>query len=113
MAYLKTEKVQEVRKALSEAFPRKDGWKFSVTNENHMSLQVAIMESPIEWTNTDINHYYPEKSQYPEIVKKITEICMNGNHDNSDITTDYFDVGWYVGIRVGQWNKPYIFTGAK
>jgi hypothetical protein len=38
---------------------------------------------------------------------------MNGkntsvsNHDNSDIMTDYFDVGWYLNINVGGWNKPY------
>ena len=29
------------------------------------------------------------------------------NHDNSDIMTDYFDVGWYVDINVGQWNNGY------
>jgi len=33
-----------------------------------------------------------------------------GNHDNSDIMTDYFDVGWYLSINVGQWNKPYVLT---
>ncbi len=43
--------------------------------------------------------------------------AMNGagsgfaNHDNSDIQTDYFDVGWYVDINVGKWNKPFIYTG--
>lgn len=43
--------------------------------------------------------------------------AMNGkgssiaNHDNSDIMTDYFDVGWYLDINVGQWDKPYIYTG--
>jgi hypothetical protein len=31
-----------------------------------------------------------------------------GNHDNSDIMTDYFDVGWYVDVNIGLWNKPYI-----
>jgi len=40
--------------------------------------------------------------------------AMNGkgssvaNHDNSDIMTDYFDVGWYLDINVGKWDKPYI-----
>ena len=42
--------------------------------------------------------------------------AMNGkgssvaNHDNSDIMTDYFDVGWYLDINVGKWNKPYKMT---
>jgi hypothetical protein len=33
---------------------------------------------------------------------------MNGgNHDNSDVQTDYFDVGWYVDVNIGSWDKPY------
>ena len=34
-----------------------------------------------------------------------------GNYDNSDVMTDYFDVGWYIGINVGDYGKPYICTG--
>lgn len=40
--------------------------------------------------------------------------AMNGkgsnyaNHNNSDIMTDYFDVGWYVDINIGKWNKDYV-----
>lgn len=38
--------------------------------------------------------------------------AMNvGNHDNSDIQTDYFDVGWYIDVNIGKWNKPYAFSG--
>jgi hypothetical protein len=33
-----------------------------------------------------------------------------GNHDRSDVQSDYFDVGWYVNINVGQWDKPYKLT---
>lgn len=36
-----------------------------------------------------------------------------GNHDNSDIMTDYFDVGWYIEINIGRWDKPYIYTKGK
>jgi hypothetical protein len=32
---------------------------------------------------------------------------MEGNHDNSDIQSDYFDVGWYVEVNIGKWNKAY------
>jgi hypothetical protein len=39
--------------------------------------------------------------------------AMNdGNHDRSDIQTDYFDVGWYVDVNIGRWNKPYILEAA-
>jgi hypothetical protein len=42
-----------------------------------------------------------------ECLKEIMTAMNDGNHDNSDIQSDYFDVGWYVDINIGQWNKPY------
>jgi len=24
--------------------------------------------------------------------------------------TDYFDTAYYLSLKVGQWNKPYIYT---
>jgi hypothetical protein len=30
-----------------------------------------------------------------------------GNWDKSDIQTDYFNVGWYIDVNIGKWNKPY------
>jgi hypothetical protein len=32
---------------------------------------------------------------------------MVGNHDKSDVMTDYFNVGWYIDINIGKWDKPY------
>ena len=35
------------------------------------------------------------------------------NYDNSDISTDYFDVGYYAHIAIGEWDKPMaVVTGA-
>ena len=31
----------------------------------------------------------------------------DGNHDNSEIQYDYFDVGWYIDVNIGRWNQPY------
>jgi len=45
-----------------------------------------------------------------EFLTKICDIAMQGNHDNSDVMTDYFDVGFYFYIHVGKWNKHYIFN---
>ncbi len=42
-----------------------------------------------------------------EFLKDVMNVMMNGNWDESDIQTDYFDVGWYVDINIGQWDKPY------
>jgi len=26
--------------------------------------------------------------------------------------TDYFDVGWYISVNLGRWDKPYIVSEA-
>lgn len=36
-----------------------------------------------------------------------------GWYDNSDIMTDYFDIKYYVNVRVGRWDKGYTYTGEK
>jgi hypothetical protein len=45
-----------------------------------------------------------------EFLEGLKELMNKGNHDNSDIMTDYFDVGWYKDINIGKWNKPYEVT---
>lgn len=42
-----------------------------------------------------------------EFLEKITAAMNIGNHDRSDIMTDYFDVGWYVDINIGTYKKTY------
>jgi hypothetical protein len=32
------------------------------------------------------------------------------NYDNSDSMTDYFDVGHYVDLNIGKWDKPFVCT---
>ena len=45
-----------------------------------------------------------------QFLKEVHTAMMKGNHDNSDIQTDYFDVGWYVDINIGRWNRPYALV---
>lgn len=60
----------------------------------------------------DINRYwYSESFSDKKIKKFLDEVysAMNtGNWDNSRSEIDYFDVGWYVDVKVGKWNKPYV-----
>lgn len=136
MAYISKEQTAAKRAKIKEAFPAKDGWKISVVNERFTSLSIRIMEGPIEFqkhpkiegndfwrdtsktvaiTNEGVNHHtlraddhnplYP-KSTF-DVLKKIAEIAMEGNYDNSDIQSDYFDVGFYFNLAVGRWDKPY------
>ena len=61
----------------------------------------------------DVNPYWYQDHFDGDALAFLKEVmpAMNtGNHDNSDIQTDYFDVGWYVDINIGRWNKPYTVT---
>lgn len=45
---------------------------------------------------------------YEELIAAMNgKGCSVQNYDNSDSMIDYFDVGWYIDINVGRWNKPY------
>lgn len=39
---------------------------------------------------------------------ELMAVLYDGNHDRSDIQSDYFDVGWYVDVKIGTWDTPYI-----
>jgi hypothetical protein len=59
----------------------------------------------------DVNPYWYHEHFSGKALSFLQEIFAamnNGNHNNSDIQTDYFDVGWYVDVNIGNWNKPYI-----
>jgi hypothetical protein len=45
-----------------------------------------------------------------DFLHELIQALNTGNWDNSDIQTDYFDVGWYINVNVGKWNKPYQYT---
>jgi hypothetical protein len=45
-----------------------------------------------------------------DFLSEVIPAMNNGNHDNSDIQSDYFDVGWYIDVNIGQWNKPYALV---
>ena len=70
---------------------------------------------PITGGYFDVNTYHIESQYEGKIKDFLVELrdAMNGkgsteqNHNNSDIMTDYFDVGWYIDIRIGRYDRPY------
>lgn len=53
------------------------------------------------------NHF---TGQALAFLTEMFDVLDEGNHDNSDVQTDYFDVGWYTDVNVGAWNKPFIVS---
>ena len=61
----------------------------------------------------DVNPYWYQEhfsGKARDFLREVFHAMNRGNHDNSDIQTDYFDVGWYVDVNIGKWNKPYVLS---
>jgi hypothetical protein len=119
MAYISTEKVKEMRNKLKELFPTKKGWKLSVTREHSSGINCSILTAPFELrldanrTNESVNHYYV-KEHYNDnpatrdALLSMLEVLNMNNYNNSDVQSDYFDVGHYVNLSIGKWDKPFL-----
>lgn len=137
MAYIDQQKKSALAPNIKTVF-KKYGVKGSIAVRNHMVLVVTIKSGVIdfisnfnklgkdnEWKNPygtfndvtgsiDVNPYH-YREQFDGIARDFLNdliIAMNdGNHDNSDIQSDYFDVGWYIDVNIGKWDRPYEFAG--
>jgi len=121
MAYMSQEKKAKIAPAV-KAILKKYNVKASLAVRNHSTLVLNVKQGPIDFINDfgnsedakkfgiQVNPYWYHEHFAGKSKEFLTEVitAMNdGNHDRSDIQTDYFDVGWYVDVNIGQWNKPY------
>ena len=133
MAYMSQQKKAELAPAI-KAVLKKYKLKGTIGVRNHSTLVCNISAGPLDFIGNMLevarskpgSHYYNNQTQVPKnldinthwidehytgtVCKCLEELKAamdNGNHDRSDIQTDYFDVGWYIDINIGQWNKPY------
>lgn len=135
MAYMNQEKKALIAAELKKVVPK--DWKYSLAVRNHGTICFTLRSAPQdilghvqrvrekfshepktyqrlpELTYTRINEKYLE-NQFEglllRVFTKITDALNLNNHDNSDIQTDYFDVGHYVDLSIGQWDNPFINT---
>lgn len=135
MAYMSQEKksklVPEIKRILSQY--KLNG---SLSVRNHSTLVLTIKSGRLDFIDNliksgtftkevvdslrrqkawQVNEYHISNQFSDACAKALLELkaAMNvGNHDNSDIQSDYFDVGWYVNINIGGLNKPYVYTGS-
>lgn len=103
----KTDKMPALKALIKEY-----GVKASFSIRHNMVFVCTISSSTMDFgCNNDcisisrVNDSF--KGEAKEFLDKLYAIMMDGNHNNSDPMRDYFDVGWYVDIRIGAWNKPY------
>tara|TARA_Y100001937_G_scaffold114449_1_gene164195 strand:+ start:107 stop:478 length:372 start_codon:yes stop_codon:yes gene_type:complete len=120
MAYMNQEKKKELAPNIKKAL-KKHNMKGTLSVDNYSTLRLTLQSGPIDFkyigqdgeTIRHINEYWYKDhfKDNPEALAFLSEVIPamnNGNHDNSDIMTDYFDVGWYISVNLGKWDKPYI-----
>lgn len=122
MAYMNQEKKAKIAAALKKVVPA--GWKYSLSVRHHNTIAMTIKSAPhnliaslypdTDRTEVSINTYWAERHLAEGKDKKtiLTIIdCLNmDNFDKSDPITDYFYVGHYVSLNIGNWAKPFVVS---
>lgn len=121
MAYMSQTKKAAIAPVI-KAICKKYGVKASLAVRNHSTLVLNVKSGSIDFIKDffidesaakfgiQVNPYHYKSHFTGKSVKFLSEVipAMNsGNHDNSNAMIDYFDVGWYVDVNIGKWNKPY------
>ena len=129
MAYMNQEKKKALAPAITSIL-KNNGLTGSLSVDNHSTLVLTIREGVIDFCGNaieaalnnhrelphgrtdyiDVNTYHVDKQfsgHASEVLQELVDAMKVGNHDNSMPMIDYFDVGWYITIHIGRWNKPY------
>ena len=119
---------------------KNSGIKYTLAVRHYSTIVMTIQSGPVDfiqnyidtvsknphWTmyhNTqtprvnpkalDINSYWYQDhftGKSLDLLKTMYQCLNRGNHDRSDMQSDYFDVGWYVTVNIGTYKKPYTLV---
>ena len=133
MAYITQEQKKEIAGLLKTFMPTT--WKYSLSIKDYSCLEFNLKSAPI-----DLLKLYNDKSksqlgcenptqkprgylqltqidcnlEVPLVLKSLFEKINNAlnlnNFNNSNAQIDYFDVGYYIRINIGNYSKPFICT---
>ena len=133
MAYISQEKKAQLAPGI-KAVLKKFGMKGTIATRHHSTLICNVSQGPLDIignmyeiamtkpetyyardkqpkpTYIQVNPYWISENYSGKVlqfVQQLKDAMDVGNHDRSDTQTDYFDVGWYIDINIGAWNKPY------
>jgi hypothetical protein len=129
MAWVSKEDKAKIAAALKQVVPA--GWKYSLAVSHLSTIVMTISAAPFDLigafkpneyfnpetaTDLEVSNYHYRSRLKDECVADTFEAIFKAlntdNYNNSDVMTDYHDVGHYVELRIGRWNKPFVVTGA-
>lgn len=121
MAYVSQELKAKIAPKV-KAILKKYKVKGSLAVNNHSTLVLNIKEGALDmykdYGNTEdatkfgiqVNPYWYKdhfNGRTRTFLAEVIPAMNDGNWDKSEAQTDYFNVGWYVSVNIGKWNKPY------
>ena len=131
MAYMNQERKAKLAPGIRSVL-KKYQVKGTIAVCDHSTLIVNLKSGPIDFIGNfnqvsankyqefkfavgsmDVNPYWYHEhfsGVAVDFLKELFDAMNVGNHDNSDIQSDYFDVGWYVDVNIGKWNAPYALV---
>lgn len=131
MAHMSQEHKKRIAEKLKTFMP--EGWKYSLSVSNSTSIVMTIRKAPVDLigilhentlrrtqgvtkeqldSHYDLNpfkaaNYFKLHPDLEGLFAKIVEALNLDNYNNSDSQRDHIDVGHYVGLKIGRWNKPF------
>ena len=125
MAFMNQERKVELAVEIAKVMPT--NWKYTLRVHHHSTLVLTIRQAPVDLlgenlviqgqsydtTYRNLNEYHLQgeyKDKLLKIFDNIKDAMMVGNHDRSDIQSDYFDVGWYIDINIGEHDSPFRYV---
>ena len=132
MAYVNQERKAKIAPVV-KSICKKFGVKASLAVDNHSTLVLNVKSGPIDFIGNfnktvgnqpggfrngspaeksiQVNPYWYHDhfdGDAKAFLREVLVAMNDGNWNKSDIQTDYFNVGWYVSVNIGRWNKPYM-----
>ena len=129
MARMNQEKKRKINSLLEERLTKFDvKWTLSIRNHSEINMNISkgsidfisnyievgkrhslFFIRPTNLENSSFDFYKCFTGDAARFLK-IADSCLNyDNHYTGDATHDYFDLGYYTKINIGQWNKPYKY----
>lgn len=131
MAYMSQEKKAKIVSAIKPVL-KKYGLKGTFSVQNHSTICLNIKSGKIDFIenyNSSISESRPDRKaekyidvnpywfqdHFSGIAKEVLTKIFTGMKsadwfDKSDAQIDYFHTAYYVSVKVGSWNKPYVVS---
>jgi hypothetical protein len=113
MAYMSQEKKKALTPAIKEIC-KKHGINATIAVNHHSTLVLNIKSGCIDFGHDhhQVNPYwyrehFADNDAALDFLSELVPAMNDGNWNRSDSSVDYFDVGWYIDINIGNWGKPY------